>query len=127
MATCDLFPYRDPFVLSGALETCDGRLELGDVFDLIKRSPRTFDAMLLDVDNGPRNLAQVKNQRLYSDAGVRYCLAALNPGGILAIWSNAPNAKFAKKLERLAGNVEVLHVATRHGNRSQAVLFLARY
>lgn len=102
------------------------RVAVGDVFDLIKRSPRTFDAILLDVDNGPRALAQAKNQRIYGDGGVQACLDALAPGGILAVWSGNDNARYAQRLRRFADDVEVLHVAARTGSRGKHVIFLAR-
>ncbi|MEO8877169.1 MAG: hypothetical protein ABI461_16365, partial [Polyangiaceae bacterium] len=59
----------------------DPRCEVivGDVFDHIKRSPRTYDVILLDVDNGPIALSSAKNQRLYADYGVRACHQALRP------------------------------------------------
>lgn len=102
------------------------RVAVGDVFDLIKRSPREFDAILLDVDNGPRALAQAKNQRIYGDGGVQACLDALVPGGVLAVWSGNDNARYAQRLRRFADDVEVLHVAARAGSRGKHVIFLAR-
>ncbi len=108
------------------LEDPRAHVVVGDVFDLIRKSPRTFDVILLDVDNGPQALAQAKNQRLYGDAGVRACLAALRPGGVLGVWSNGPNAKYAQRLERFGLDVEVLWVDARIGSRAQHVLFLGR-
>jgi spermidine synthase len=99
---------------------------VGDVFDTLKRSPRAFDVILLDVDNGPQALAQAKNQRLYGDAGVRACHAALTPGGIVAVWSAGPNARYERKLESFAFDVEVLRVPARIGARAKHVLFLAK-
>jgi len=102
------------------------RLVVGDVFDTIKDSPRTFDVILLDVDNGPQALAQAKNQRLYSDAGVRACHRALRPEGIVAVWSAGPSPRYERKLHRHAFDVEVLRVAARAGARAKHVLFLAK-
>jgi spermidine synthase len=98
---------------------------VGDVFEVIKRSPRAFDVILLDVDNGPQALAQAKNQRLYGPAGVRACHAALRPGGILGIWSGNPNVRFQRRLESFPFEVEVLRVAAGVGSRAKHVLFLA--
>ena len=109
-------PLRDP----------RSNVVVGDVFDTIKKSPRTFDVILLDVDNGPQALAQAKNQRLYSDAGVRACRAALRPSGVLAVWSAGPNAKYARRLESFGFDVEVLRVPARVGSRAMHVLFLGR-
>jgi spermidine synthase len=102
------------------------RVVVGDVFDLIKRSPRAFDVILLDVDNGPQALAQEKNQRLYSERGVRACYDALRPNGVLGVWSAGPNARYEKRLESLAFDVEVLRVPARIGSRARHVLFLAQ-
>ncbi len=99
---------------------------VGDVFDTIKRSLRTFDVILLDVDNGPQALAQAKNQRLYSDAGVRACRAALRGDGVLAVWSSGPNARYQRRLESFGFDVEVLRVDARTGSRAKHVLFLAK-
>ena len=102
------------------------RVVVGDVFDVIRSSPGGFDVVLLDVDNGPRALSQVKNQQIYGDIGVRACHASLRPEGVLAVWSAGPNAKYAHRLERFAFDVEVLHVPARIGSRATHVLFLAK-
>jgi spermidine synthase len=99
---------------------------LADVFDIIKRSPATFDVILLDVDNGPVALTQARNQRLYGDYGVQLCRAALRTGGLLAIWSRGPNVRFERKLTRAGFAVEVMRVPARKGSRSCHVLFLAK-
>jgi spermidine synthase len=106
----------------------DPRVEVvvGDVFDTIKRSAAAFDVILLDVDNGPVALTQPRNQRLYGDYGLRACRAALRPGGVLAIWSTGPNARFERKLARAGFATEVVRVAARKGSRARAVLFLAK-
>jgi spermidine synthase len=101
------------------------RIVVGDVFDTVKRSVRKFDVILLDVDNGPQGLTQAKNQRLYGEGGVRACLAALRPGGVLAVWSQGPNARYQRRLERLAADVEVRSIAARAGSRMRHVVFLA--
>jgi spermidine synthase len=102
------------------------RVVVGDVFETIKRSRAAFDVILLDVDNGPQGLTQAKNQRLYSEGGVRACLGALRPGGVLAVWSAGPNARYQRKLERHAADVEVLWVEARSGSRTRHVVFLAQ-
>ena len=57
-----------------------------------------FDAILLDVDNGPEGLTRAENDRLYSRAGLAAAKAALIPGGVLAVWSQGPNPAFATRL-----------------------------
>jgi spermidine synthase len=115
LGTLNDHPLRDPRT----------SVVVGDVFDLIKQSPARYDVIVLDVDNGPQALAQAKNQRLYGDSGVRACLAALRPGGVLGVWSNGPNAKYARRLEREGWYVEVLWVDACRGSRAQHVVFLA--
>ncbi|HEX3777033.1 MAG TPA: MnmC family methyltransferase [Polyangiaceae bacterium] len=105
----------------------DARVEVvvGDVFDTIKRRARAFDVILLDVDNGPIALSSAKNQRLYSDHGVRACHTALSPNGVLAVWSSGPNARFERRLAQAGFDVRVLRVSARSGSRAQHVIFLA--
>jgi spermidine synthase len=98
---------------------------IGDVFDTIKRSAREFDVILLDVDNGPVALSSAKNQRLYSEYGVRHCHQALRPDGVLAVWSSGPNARFERRLAGAGFDVEVLRVAARKGSRARHVIFMA--
>ena len=102
------------------------RVVVGDVFDTLKLSPASFDAILLDVDNGPQGLTQPKNQRLYGEWGIKLCLGALRPGGALAVWSKGPNARYLRRLEKLGADVEMLTVAARAGSTLRHVLFMAR-
>jgi spermidine synthase len=101
---------------------CD--VVVGDAFDVISRSKRTFDVVLLDVDNGPQALSQAKNQRLYGNGGTRACWNALTPGGVLGVWSAGPNAKYAARLARSGFAAEVLRVPARTGGRASHVIFL---
>lgn len=107
------------------LDDARTRVVVGDVRDLLRRSRRTFDVILLDVDNGPAALAHASNQRLYGQTGVRDCYEALTPGGVLGVWSAEPNARYEKKLRELPFDVEVLRVPARIGSGGKHVLFLA--
>jgi spermidine synthase len=106
----------------------DPRAEVvvADVFDTIGRARSAFDVILLDVDNGPVGLSQARNQRLYSHHGVRACHAALRPGGVLAVWSAGPNARFQRRLAGAGLKVDVLRVFARKGTRGHHILFLAQ-
>ena len=108
-----------------ALDDARCEVVVGDVYDAIKHSKRSFDVILLDVDNGPVALSSAKNQRLYSDYGVRACHDALRPGGVLAVWSSGPNARFERRLESAGFAVDVLRVAARKGSRARHVIFMA--
>jgi spermidine synthase len=101
------------------------KLRIGDVFDAICASSSAIDLLLLDVDNGPSALAHAKNNRLYSETGVRACWAALRPGGVLALWSAGHDTRYADILGRAGFEVEVKTVATRPGSGARDVLFLA--
>lgn len=102
------------------------RVVVGDVFDTLARATAAYDVILLDVDNGPEALAQAQNQRLYGDAGVEVCRAALRPGGVLAVWSQGPCEHYARALRRRSFEVDVQRVAARVGSRAKHVLFLAK-
>ena len=81
-------------------------LRLGDVAEVIAKRPAAFDAILLDVDNGPDALVRPENDRLYSPAGLHAARTALKPGGLLAIWSAAPDSRFTGMLARAGFRVE---------------------
>jgi spermidine synthase len=69
-----------------------------DVIEVIQSHPAAFDAILLDVDNGPEGLIRKANNALYSLMGLKAIRAALQPGGVLAVWSSGPNPAFTRRL-----------------------------
>ena len=69
-----------------------------DVIEVIQSRPAAFDAILLDVDNGPEGLIRKANDALYSLKGLKAIRAALRPGGVLAVWSSGPNPVFTRRL-----------------------------
>jgi spermidine synthase len=85
----------------------------GDVADAIAAAAARFDAILLDVDNGPDGLVRAENDRIYSRAGLQAAKRALRPGGILAVWSAAPDKTFAKRLHGVGFAVEEVEVRAR--------------
>lgn len=100
---------------------------LGDVGAVIGGAPARFDAILLDVDNGPDGLTREGNDRIYSMAGLARAKAALRPGGILAIWSAAPDARFARRLEDAGFAVEEVAVRARSsGKGGRHIIWFAR-
>jgi spermidine synthase len=80
----------------------DRRVEVrtGDVGATINEATAAFDAILLDVDNGPDGLSRVGNDALYSEAGLLSARRALTAGGVLAVWSAAPDQSFSKRVSR---------------------------
>jgi spermidine synthase len=85
--------------------------DLGEVIDELGN----FDAICLDVDNGPGWLLHAANARLYEAAGLARLRAALRPGGRLAVWAAAPDDAFAARLERAFGPVERVRIAVARG------------
>jgi spermidine synthase len=81
------------------------KIYVGDVGDLIRREAGGFDAILLDVDNGPEALVRPANDWLYSRAGLQAARAALRPGGVLAVWSASPDRIFTKDLKQAGFDV----------------------
>jgi len=97
-----------------------------DVSDIIRSRKSKFDAILLDVDNGPEGLTRKANDALYSLAGLNATHAALQPGGVLAVWSSGPNAAFSKRLRGAAFDVnEVAIRATGRGGGARHVIWIA--
>ncbi|UFX43285.1 spermidine synthase [Bradyrhizobium sp. 41S5] len=97
-----------------------------DVADVIERNPRTYDAILLDVDNGPEGLTRKANDALYDISGLKIAHTALRRGGVLAVWSSGPNAKFPKSLSHAGFAVnEVAIRATGRGRGVRHVIWIA--
>ena len=86
---------------------------VGDVRDVLRREAGGFDAVLMDVDNGPEGLVRRENDWLYGAAGLRATRAALRPGGVLAVWSASPDRAFSKRLQEAGFDVRE-HVVRPH-------------
>lgn len=82
---------------AGCLDDPRVTLIEGDVAQAITAGTASYDAILLDVDNGPDGLTRAGNDRLYRAGGLAAARAALRPSGVLAVWSAAPDAAFAKR------------------------------
>ncbi|WP_076070154.1 spermidine synthase [Sphingomonas montana] len=95
------------------------RLFEGDVLVPIRAARAGYDAILLDVDNGPDGLSRAGNDALYTDVGLRAAAAALRPGGVLAVWSTAPDAGFVRRMAA-AGFAVTEHVVRANGLRGGA-------
>jgi spermidine synthase len=81
------------------------RVFVGDVADLIRQEQAGFDAILMDVDNGPEALVRQENNWLYGRAGLQATRAALRPRGVLAVWSSSPDRPFSKRLQQAGFDV----------------------
>lgn len=104
-----------------ALDDPRGEVVLCDVAALIDDANDgtcgKFDAILLDVDNGPDGIVRDGNERLYSRTGLAKARDALKTGGILAVWSAAPDNKFTVRLKDAGFAVDVQTVRARPGNK----------
>jgi spermidine synthase len=97
----------------------------GDVADVIARAQGAYDAILLDVDNGPVALTHFTNKRLYSAEGLAAAARALRPGGTLALWSGFEDAGFTGRLRAVGFDVAVKRVIAGDGSSRRHVLWIA--
>jgi spermidine synthase len=110
-------PLRDPRTV----------LHVGDVAALIRTSEDAFDAIMLDVDNGPEAMLRRENDWLYLPEGLRAIHRALRPGGVLSVWSAGPDHVFPARLRKAGYRVDE-HVVrpNRNSKRARHHIWLAR-
>lgn len=82
-----------------------------------------YDAVLLDVDNGPDGFTRADNAAIYSEAGLKRARSMLRPGGLLAVWSVAPDERFARRFAAAGYAVREEHVRARPGKGARHVLW----
>jgi len=101
----------------------DKRVEIltGDIYQLISQSSDRFDAILLDVDNGPSAMTDSGNQRLYGPAGILACRRALRKQGSLAIWSTEPSKAFEQTLSNCGFKLRRYKVKAYQASHSKAL------
>jgi spermidine synthase len=99
-------PLRDPRV----------RLLRSDVREVLAAEPEGYDAILLDVDNGPTALVSKANARLYDEAGARLCAEALSRGGVLVTWSAHPDEGYARRLRAAGLTTRVERTGAEHAS-----------
>ena len=104
-------------VFDGCLEDPRVSLHPGDVGELIRASEGGWDAILLDVDNGPDGLTQQGNDALYSAQGLAFAHRALSPGGVFSVWSSAPDPAFTRRLKQ--AGFDVTEVPTRASTKKR--------
>ena len=96
-------PLRDPRV----------RVEIGDVGDHLRKNRGVYDALLLDIDNGPAAFTQRSNANLYDEAGLRASREALRAGGIYAVWGAADDPSFDARMRKHGFDAKTHHVRGR--------------
>jgi spermidine synthase len=102
-------------------------VHIDDVGRILKKERRAFDAILLDVDNGPEGLTRKENDWLYSLLGLATAFDALRSLGILAVWSAGPDRSFPQRLRQAGFEVETITVrAHRPGKGERHTIWLAR-
>jgi spermidine synthase len=102
------------------------KVSVGDVADLLRDGTNTFDAVLLDVDNGPEGITQSNNDWLYATPGLEAAYKALKPEGMLAIWSAGSDSFFTIQLKKAGFKVEVRTVRARAGKGARHTIFMAQ-
>jgi spermidine synthase len=110
---------------AGSLDDPRVTLRKADVGQVIASAQASFDAILLDVDNGPHSLSRKANDRLYDLSGLHAARKALRPGGLLAIWSAAPDKVFAGRLARAGFAVEEIQARAHKGRGVRHTIWAA--
>jgi spermidine synthase len=105
----------------------DPRVDIyeGDVGRLIGSNRVAYDAILLDVDNGPEGLTRKANDRLYNTKGLRKARDALKLGGILAIWSSTPNKPFTERLRATGFRSDQIVIRANPAGGARSVIWIA--
>lgn len=118
----------------GPLGDCAGRplddvrvsVHIGDVAELLTKGDARYDAVLLDVDNGPEGLTHSDNNWLYSVEGTSSIFSSLAPGGVLAVWSAGPDSMYVGRLKKAGFQVKVETVRERPGKGARHTIFVAK-
>lgn len=112
-------------LFAGCLD--DPRVEIreADVADIIMSGKAAYDAILLDVDNGPDGLSRSENDRLYDIQGLAAARSALRPGGVLAVWSAHPDRGFSARLRQSGFEVDEVNTRARGKRGARHVIWLA--
>jgi spermidine synthase len=96
-----------------------------DVAKILRKERKGFDAILLDVDNGPEGMTRKKNDWLYTEDGLTEAYTALRPGGVLAIWSAGPSRNFRERLRKVGFTVQQSRVSEQDGQGDLHAIWLA--
>ena len=112
-------------VFKGCLDDPRVAIFEGDVGEAIRAAKAGFDAILLDVDNGPDGLTRKSNDRLYDYGGINAAKAALRGGGVLAVWSSGPDTSFTRRLKDGGFATEAISTRAGKGRGARHVIWLA--
>jgi spermidine synthase len=112
-------------IFAGSLDDPRVSIHDGDVGRLIRSQRAAYDAILLDVDNGPEGLTRTANDGLYDHAGLGAARTALRPGGVLAVWSAKPDRRFTARLREAGFSVEEVQGRARGTRGARHVIWIA--
>jgi spermidine synthase len=101
------------------------RVHYGDVGALMRAARATYDAILLDVDNGPEAVTREANDDLYQPAGLHAAWNALRPGGVLAVWSAARDPAFTRRLRQTGFETEEVAVRANGKRGARHLIWVA--
>jgi spermidine synthase len=114
-------------IFGASLDDPRSNIRNADVIDVIQSHPAAFDAILLDVDNGPEGLIRKANDALYNLKGLKAIRRALRPNGVLAVWSSGPHPSFSKRLRDAGFDVNETSIrATAKRSGARHVIWFAR-
>lgn len=112
-------------IFAGCLDDPRVAVREDDVAAMINAARADFDAILLDVDNGPEGLTVATNDRLYDHGGLAAIRRALKPGGVLGVWSQGPDGRFSRRLRDSGFVVEEMKSRAGRGRGARHVIWLA--
>jgi spermidine synthase len=115
-------------VFGDSLKDPRASIREADVADVIEAQASAFDAILLDVDNGPEGLIRKANDALYDAKGLKAIRRALRPGGVLAVWSSGPHPAFTKRLRDAGLDVNEVNIraTTKRSGARHVIWFAAK-
>lgn len=112
-------------IFGGCLDDPRVTIQEADVGQLIRLRPAAWDAILLDVDNGPEGIVHKSNDALYSLQGLGAARSALKPGGVLAVWSQGPDGGFTRRLKQAGFSVEEVNTRANGKRGARHVIWIA--
>lgn len=113
-------------VFAGSLDDPRVTVREGDVGAIIRAEPAAYDAIVLDVDNGPEALTRAENDKIYDLGGLKAAGRALRPGGVLSVWSSSPDAQFSRRLQAAGFTTEEVKTrANGKGGGARHTIWLA--
>jgi spermidine synthase len=112
-------------VFAGCLDDPRVTVREADVGHIIRSGKAAWDAILLDVDNGPDGIVYKGNDALYGAAGLGAARAALKPGGVLAVWSQGPDSSFTRRLKQAGFTVEEVKTRANGKRGARHIIWIA--